>query len=140
MHIKINGRGVLSLDAVIAAPTAAAQIKLMAMSMKSSGYVMPSDYLRQLNNIDLAALCDIADKCTFDDEALFNMVCLAEMLATAEGYPALTDEDASKNVGFTTTLLIAESLKRKGAVDIIYDNISFGESKSNDAIILTKDQ
>lgn len=135
MEIQNNERGYLNINAVLTAPQVCAQIKLLAMRAQSGEYIIPGKYLQGLNDFDLGMLVNIADMSAFNENALFNMVCLAEILANSEGYPALNDDDARKNVGFTVMLLTSCMLARKGVVTVFYDNISFSDSAHEDMIV-----
>lgn len=138
MNIEENGRGYLSLPAVLSAQNVCAQVKMLAMRAQTGDYIIPGQYLKNLNDLDLECLVNIADKCTFDDQALFNMVCLAEILSSTEGFPPLTDEEALKNVGFLITILTGIALERKGITTVVYDHISFAGSSESDVIIKMK--
>ena len=138
MNIEENERGYLSLSAVLSAPNACAQVKMLALRAHTGDYIIPGQYLKNLNDLDLECLINIADKSNFDDQALFNMVCLAEILSSSEGFPPISDEEALKNVGFLITILTGISLERKGITTVIYDNISFAGSSESDVIIIMK--
>lgn len=139
MEIQHNERGVLNLAAILSAKEACAQVKLLAMRAQAGEYIIPGKYLQGLNDLDLGCLVNIADMSAFNEPALFNMVCLAEILANAEGYPALTDQEARKNVGFMVMILTSMMLARKGVVTIFYDNISFADSAADDEIVKIND-
>ena len=135
MMIQPNERGTLNLTAVLNAKDICAQVKLLAMRASTGEYIIPGKYFQGLNDLDLGVLVNIADMSSFNEQALFNMVCLAEILSNAEGFPALTDEDAHKNVGFVVVILTSMMLERKGVVKMFYDNISFSGSASEDTIV-----
>jgi hypothetical protein len=135
MKIESGERGILNLDAVLAQANVSAVVKMLAARAKNGEYILPGQYLKSLNDFDLATLVNLADAATFNDSALFNMVCLAEILANTEGYPAMTDADAQRNIGFLITLLTSIMLARKGLVEVLYDNISFADSAGEDTIV-----
>lgn len=135
MRIQANERGTLNLEAILSAPQACAQVKLLAMRAKTGEYIIPGQYLQSLNDLDLGCLVNIADMSAFNEPALFNMVCLAEILANAEGFPALNDEDARRNVGFLVIVLTSMMLARKGVVTVFYDKISFSDAADEEAFV-----
>ena len=135
MQIGSNERGVLNIDAVLNSKDACAQVKLLAMKAKAGEYIIPGEYLKSLNDLDLGALVNIADMSAFHEPALFNMVCLSEILASSEGFPPMNDEEARKNVGFMVVILTSMMLARKGVVIVHYDNISFAGTAEQDTIV-----
>ena len=92
------------------------------------------DFFKNLSSADLAALGDIftvgADHQNFGDIML-----IAEMLAIAEGLENANVNIATERFHIMKTFVICESLFRAGLVNIIRENMSFGEDMKDRTIV-----
>ena len=110
-------------------------------AINSKGYLKPGDWLKQLSDVDLMFLMMCVENLTDDprDIALRTVVAIALILAQAEGLDSISAEQPHAYVNQLAHFLAIESLKRKGLVDVNYDNISFGDDANELPIARIKD-
>lgn len=109
---------------------APAVIRLTALELsRAPSYTRPGEWLAKLTDADLEYLMIILDQVddTPDNPYTESMILLAMILAQAEGVDSDHQGVAHKHVSSLAHFLVLESLYRKGAADLIRDNMSFGD-------------
>ena len=108
--------------------------RLLAKQLMENPYIVVGTFIKEMSDSDLYALNAKLDT---DNEDKYNdLLLMSEMLATGEGC------DSSKSVeGFAErmrqlmSLLLCESLSRKGLVKVNYDNMSFHDDMLDKIIV-----
>jgi hypothetical protein len=99
-----------------------------------TGYIVVGDFLKNMSDADLQALTD-----NMEDDArnqYQDLILVSEMLATGEGCePSQNDGQFEDRAQQFVTLLILESLHRKGMVKLYHENISFNEDMGDKIIV-----
>ena len=122
--------------------------KFTAAQLIETPYMSLGDFLKNISNTDLETLLNIIDE-TQEMEALNNeepgpdfenVVMLALMLSSAEGLDTNSVEELHQNVNCLIALLTCEGLRRKNLVEIIYNNVSFGEDYKDKVIVKQTDK
>lgn len=117
---KVQYNRIISDDAFLSST------RLLAMDIKTRGYILVSEYLQNLPDIDLKTLIHVSERP--DDNDFGELLLIAEMLATAEGLDSSIDEETIYNrTKMLVAFLAVESLFRKGIIRIFRENMSFGE-------------
>lgn len=110
--------------------------RLLAHQAVNSNYITVGNFLKDISTYDLSTLVDIVE--SGDSHSNFgDLILLSEMLAAGEGLEPGTLETALSRMSMFFTLIICESLARKGLVKVYHNNMSFGEDMAN-AIIVEK--
>lgn len=108
--------------------------RLLATQLMETGYIVVGDFLKNMSDADLQALTD-----NMEDDAknqYQDLILVSEMLATGEGCePSQNDGQFEDRAQQFVTLLILESLHRKGMVKLYHENISFNEDMGNKIIV-----
>lgn len=130
-----NTRLQLNYEKIISHKEFLSVTRMLAVDIMKNPYLTPATFLKGLSNEELQTLMEISD----DDEheRMDEIMLISEMLATAEGLTPATLEIATERVNQFCIFLVLESLFRKGLVNVIYENMSFGEDYK-DAIIAEK--
>lgn len=116
-------------------------VRLTAQQIEKDTYLRIGDWIRNLSTPDLATLV-MMESLMVDhpsDPFASTISTLAFLLAQAEGTD-VTKEHASILIGSLITLIEAESLARKGFVEIDYDRITLDPSSIHDKIIRLSDK
>jgi hypothetical protein len=117
-------------------------VRLTAAGLISNPYNTVGNWLQNVANGDLNDLLKIIneqhDAYELDPDAMIdaydNIVLLTLILAQSEGVDLEDFDDLHDNVGILSILLTTEGLARKGLVDIMYDQVSFG-SEFRDVVV-----
>ena len=108
--------------------------KLLATELMTNGYIVVGDFIKNLTDADLQALTD-----NMEDDApnqYQDLILVSEMLATGEGCgPSGNDSEFESRAHQFITLLILESLHRKGMVKLYHENISFHEDMGDKLLV-----
>ena len=108
--------------------------KLLATELMTNGYIVVGDFIKNLTDADLQALTD-----NMEDDApnqYQDLILVSEMLATGEGCgPSGNDDEFQSRAHQLITLLILESLHRKGLVKLYHENISFHEDMGDKLLV-----
>lgn len=116
-----------------------AVIKLFAREfIEGASYFTVGKWFEELSQPDLDMLIEMSEH--FEEHGLDGEVIflLGEMLTAAEGVEILDLESAKKRVGHFITLLICESLYRKGNVEIDHTSFSFDEEEMKNVVAWPK--
>ena len=108
--------------------------KVLATELMTNGYIVVGDFIKNLTDADLQALTD-----NMEDDApnqYQDLILVSEMLATGEGCgPSGNDDEFQSRAHQFITLLILESLHRKGLVKLYHENISFHEDMGDKLLV-----
>jgi len=107
--------------------------RLLAADLMKSQYMSIGDFIKSLSDDVLYELNKIAE----DENNLHfeEMILLTEMLAAAEGTNIGGLPQVHDRLNMFLTMLVFESLKRKGLVKLHYENISFGEDMGDKIVV-----
>ena len=109
--------------------------RLLAADLIKSQYMSIGNFIKGLNDDTLQKLNDIAED--ENNPHFEEMILMSEMLAAAEGTNIGGPPQVHERLRMFITVLVFESLKRKGLVKLHYENISFG-ADMGDKIIVEK--
>lgn len=98
--------------------------RLLAADLIRDGYINVGEYVQSLSDSDLETLVQLMER--EDDAQYEDFILISEMLATGEGCDASKGlEDFGDRMNQLVTLLVCESLGRKGLVKVYHENMSF---------------
>ena len=112
----------------------------LAVKLMDRPYITVSEFLHETSDEDLQDMLEIFNDLTETNEEverMEEMVLIAEMLAFGEGLDGPSDEVSHTRTNQLMIFVVIESLKRKGLVNVHYENMSFGED-FNDKVIAEK--
>ena len=102
--------------------------KSLAFKLSLQPTMPVGDFFKGLSDADLRFLVMDCDQVGTDDEAEMELMLLATMLSSAEGLVINDDsEELIDRCNVLVTLIVSESLRRKGLVNLKYENLSLGE-------------
>lgn len=105
--------------------------RMLSKQMMVTPYVVVGEFIKELSDSDLKALMNAEQNGEFED-----LILMAEMLATGEGCDqAATDEVFKERTNHLITLLVIESLYRKGLVRVYHENMSFNEDMLDKVVV-----
>jgi len=105
--------------------------RMLAKQMTENPYLVVGEYIKELSDSDLKSLMVAEENGNFED-----LILLSEMLATGEGCDqAPTDETFKERTNHLITLLVIESLGRKGLVRVYHENMSFNEDMGDKIVV-----
>ena len=105
--------------------------KLLVHRMMSNPYIVVGEYIESISDADLESLVDAIEQKEFHD-----VILMSEMLATAEGCDQAKDfEEFQSRTDQLVSLLLVESLHRKGLVLAHHENFSFHEDMKNKIVV-----
>jgi len=122
--------------------------RILAADLQANPYYTVGQFLKNLNDVDLAELNDIVN-CNFKhdlDEAdeeeesqadprMADIVLLAEMLSRGEDVKSRSDEELLAKVNQFMIFISIESLRRKGMVEAYHSNMTFGDDGDERMIV-----
>ena len=113
--------------------------RILAADLQANPYCTVGQFLKNLNDVDLAELNDIVN-CNFKhdlddideeehetDPRMADIVLLAEMLSRGEDIVSKSDEELLAKVNQFMIFISIESLRRKGMVEAYHSNMTFGD-------------
>jgi hypothetical protein len=114
-------------------------VKMTAQKLMKSSYMSLGDFFKSLTNNDLTVLNLMVDMFETDERCQEDLIVLTEMLAMAEGEDISADaKQLVSNVAYFCDLVAITSLYRKGLVDVIFQNMSFGSDMSDKPVVRVK--
>ena len=124
----------LNYEAIAKNKKALAVTRLLATDLMTNGYINVGNFIREMSDADLKALTHNAED---DAENQYeDLMLVSEMLATGEGCePSQNDGQFESRAHQLITLLILESLHRKGLVKLYHENISFHEDMGDKLLV-----
>jgi hypothetical protein len=122
--------------------------RILAADLQANPYYTVGQFLKNLNDVDLAELNDIVN-CNFKhdlDEAdeeeepetdprMADIVLLAEMLSRGEDVVSKSDEELLAKINQFMIFISIESLRRKGLVEAYHSNMTFGNDSEERVIV-----
>jgi hypothetical protein len=109
--------------------------KLLVHRMMENPYIVVGDYIQEISDSDLQSLVDAIEQKEFHD-----VILMSEMLATGEGCDQAKDfNEFQSRADQFVSLLLVESLHRKGLVLAHHENFSFHEDMQNKIVVEKRD-
>lgn len=134
--IEIGGGYSLNYAEIAEYKQLMAVTRMLAKQMMDNPYIVVGDYIKELTDSDLKALLTAEENGQFED-----LILMSEMLATGEGCDqAPTDETFKERTNQLVTLLVIESLFRKGLVRVYHENMSFNEDMGDKVVVEKLDE
>ena len=144
MNDSIEYRSI-NFDKIAASKHLSAFTRLTAINIKNNPYSMLGEFFKDISQVDLDMLSGLCDRALEGTERgadvsaeICELIVLAEMLATAEGMPAMDDKQSHANVNFLMSVIACVSMERKGITEVFYENISFGDDMRSKEIVRLK--
>jgi len=129
--IEIGGGYSLNYAEIAEYKSLMAVTRMLAKQMMDNPYIVVGDYIKELTDSDLKALMTAEENGQFED-----LILMSEMLATGEGCDqSPTDETFKERTNQLVTLLVIESLSRKGLVRVYHENMSFNEDMGDKVVV-----
>jgi len=137
--IEIGGGYSLNYGEIAAHKELMAVTRLLAAEMMKNPYVVVGDFIKDLSDSDLQSLMKAEEEQEFEDLSnLQDLILMSEMLACGEGCEqSPTDTVFQDRTNHFITLLVIESLARKGLVRVYRENMSFHDDM-RDKIVVEK--
>lgn len=108
--------------------------RLLAADLQRDGYIKVGDFMKDLADSDLETIVQEMER--NDDKQYDDLILIAEMLATGEGCdPSKTPSDFGDRMRQLMTLLVIESLGRKGLVKVYRENMSFHPDMQDKTVV-----
>jgi hypothetical protein len=106
-----------------------AVIKMAAMQLQKNSYQHPGEWIQSISDSDLALLEKLCSDCSRvgtaeAEKSSVSVGMLSLVLSTGEGM-TINQEMLRSSFVNVITFIAAESLKRRGLVEINYENMSF---------------
>ncbi len=109
--------------------------RMTAAQLLKTPYLTLKDFFEGLSNNDITVLLFMADEVERNNDYLKDLLVLAEMLARAEGADPMNLQDSTNNLNYLCGFIVAESLYRKGLVQIFRENMSFGDDAADKIVV-----
>jgi len=126
---------VVNYDKVASSPAFHPITRMTALMLQKNSYMTLADFFNGLSDKDIADLCEMVNDCEVDDFAAKNLAILSEMLSSAEGLASDSIEKSIKNINSLCIFITCVSLARKGLVEAMLENMSFGEDMDHETIV-----
>lgn len=110
--------------------------RLLAVNMMANPYITVGEFLKDIGDSDLDTIGDIIDAGE-EHENFSDLMLISEMLAVGEGLPQGTVDVMHSRVNMFLTFITCEMLGRKGLIQVVRENMSFGEDMAS-AIVAKK--
>lgn len=125
----------VNLSKVIESQKSLAVTRMLASDLMKQPYMQIGDFFKNISDSDLVTLVDAAEP---NSDNMDELLLIAMMLRTAEGLEAMeNEEEGKKMLGQLVTMLVMESLYRKGLIKLYRENMSFGDDMG-DKIVAEK--
>ena len=127
---------VVNCAEVVRSKESLAVTRLLAADLLAKPYLAVGDWIRNVSDSDLQTLIEGSEPDDNDEYKLEDLMLIVMMLRQAEGLPPInTDEGFREGCGHLVSMLVVESLARKGLVKVFYENMSFGEDMGDKIIV-----
>ena len=127
---------VVNCAEVVRSKESLAVTRLLAADLLVKPYLAVGDWIRNVSDSDLQTLIEGSEPDDNDEYKLEDLMLIVMMLRQAEGLPPInTDEGFREGCGHLVSMLVVESLARKGLVKVFYENMSFGEDMGDKIIV-----
>lgn len=128
----------VNLSEVVKSSDCLAVTRLLAADLIAKPYLSVGDWIGHVSDADLKNLVQGAELDKNDEVILEDLMLIFMMLRQAEGLPPVKeDEDFRRGIGQLVTMLVGESLARKGLIKLYRENLSFGDDMG-DKIVMEK--
>lgn len=124
---------------IVSSTTMLTVTRLLASSLIINPYMRVGHFLKSLSDHDLEILTHLTNKSFDTDPQYEELLLMAEMLARAEGATSDNLDEITTHLEMFIMLIAIESLYRKGLVEVIHDNMSFGEDAGDLLIVKMKE-
>lgn len=129
---------VVNCAEVVKSKDCLAVTRLLAADLIAKPYISVGDWLKNVSDSDLKGLVAGSEFDKTDEVILEDLMLIFMMLRQAEGLPPVKeDEDFRMGIGQLVTMLVGESLARKGLIKLHRENLSFGDDMG-DKIVMEK--
>lgn len=110
--------------------------RLLAADLMAKPYLKVGDWIKNVSDADLQTLVEGAEPDESDEFKLEDLMLISMMLRQAEGLEPIKDDNGFRDAcGQLVTLLVIESLYRKGLVRVFHDNMSFGDDMGDKVVV-----
>lgn len=135
MDEMFNADGyMLNYDMITKSKDSLAITRLLAADLIRDGYINVGEYIENISDADLQTLIQLMER--EDDQQYEDLILISEMLATGEGCDASKSlDDFSARMNQFVSLLVCESLGRKGLVKLHRENMSFHPDMAQKIIV-----
>ena len=125
----------VNIAEVVKSTDCLAVTRLLAADLMAKPYLAVGDWIVNVSDNDLRGLLAATDNME-DPVILEDLMLIFMMLRQAEGLPPIK-EDAQfrEGVGQLVTMLVGESLARKGLIKLYRENLSFGEDMGDKIVM-----
>lgn len=117
----------IDLERIINSHTAWPINKVIATKLSLHPHFTVGEYFQALADDDLEFLGKSLSETNFEDHAAAELFLMMMLLCMAEGLDVSDDDSLNVRFDMLTMFITFESLRRKGMVEIKYENMSFGD-------------
>lgn len=125
----------INLERVINSHESWAINKVLATKLSLHPHFTVGEFFQSIADDDLEFLSKAIAETNFEDHASAELFLMMILLCMAEGLEIADDEKLEARFDLLTMFVTVESLRRKGMVEIKYENISFGEDMANENFV-----
>lgn len=131
----IDGGGYsLNYEEIAKSKDVMAMTRLLATDLMRDGYIKVGDFIKDISDADLQTIVQQMDR--EGEHQYDDLILVAEMLATGEGCePSESTEMFGRRMEQLMTLLVCESLARKGLVKVHHENMSFHDDMKDKFVV-----
>lgn len=116
----------INYQSIIESESFGAMTKACAQKIQKHTYLSVGDYFKSLTIDELQCLLIMNELALTQTKAFDDVIAIVEMLANAEGCPTRKNEEVRSNFLFFISLCEVVSMDRKGLVEVLYENLTFG--------------
>lgn len=120
------------LDKVVNAKEMLAVTRLLASRLQNNPYITVGDFMLSVSDDDLYTLNSVAE--SEENDHFSELILIAEMLAVGEGVYVRDINAVTERINYFRMLLVVESLHRKGMIEAVHRNMSFGDDSKHKII------
>ena len=117
----------INLERVINSHEAWAINKVLATKLSVHPHFTIGEFFQSMSDDDVEFLGKNLAETNFEDHASAELFLMMMLLSIAEGLSIGDDDHLEERFDMLTSFITIESLRRKGMVEIKYENMSFGE-------------
>lgn len=125
----------INLERVINSHESWAINKVLATKLSLHPHFTVGEFFQSIADDDLEFLSKAIAETNFEDHASAELFLMMILLCMAEGLEIADDEKLEARFDLLTMFVTVESLRRKGMVEIKYENMSFGEDMANENFV-----
>ena len=125
----------INLERVINSHESWAINKVLATKLSLHPHFTVGEFFQSIADDDLEFLSKAIAETNFEDHASAELFLMMILLCMAEGLEIADDEKLEARFDLLTMFVTVESLRRKGMVEIKYENMSFDEDMANENFV-----